>query len=103
MFSKPVLTDGSGLFQMTLISHCLPSLLPKPTLILAKSSTSDPYKWGFLFRRKSVQHLITLTLAELRAFHALTRNNYTAECRPFVRNPSSYNNHKLISTSGCKF
>ena len=44
----------SGLFQMTLISHCLTSLLPKPTLILAKSLTSDPYNQGFLFRRKSV-------------------------------------------------
>ena len=47
--------DGrSGLFQTTLISHCLTSLLPKPTLILAKSLTSDPYNRGFLFRRKSV-------------------------------------------------
>ena len=47
--------DGrSGLFQTTLISHCLTSLLPKPTLILAKSLTSDPYNRGILFRRKSV-------------------------------------------------
>ena len=51
--------DGrSGLFQTTLISHCLTSLLPKPTLILAKSLTSDPYNRGFLFRRKSVVLLI---------------------------------------------
>ena len=44
----------SGPFQTTLISHCLTSLLPKPTLILAKSLTSDPYNWGPLKRRKSV-------------------------------------------------
>ena len=47
--------DGhSGLFQTTLISQFLTSLLPKLTLILTKSLTSDPYNRGFLFRRKSV-------------------------------------------------
>ena len=47
--------DGrSGLFQTTLISHCLTSLLLKLTLILAKSLTSDPYNRGPLFWRKSV-------------------------------------------------
>ena len=49
--------DGhSGLFQTTLISHCLTSRLPKPTLILAKSLTSESCNRGFLFRRKSVCH-----------------------------------------------
>ena len=55
---KPVFKtsfDGhSGLFQTTLISQFLTSLLPKLTLILTKSLTSDPYNRGFLFRRKSV-------------------------------------------------
>ena len=47
--------DGhSGLFQTTLISQFLTSLLPKLTLILTKSLTSDPYNRRFLFRRKSV-------------------------------------------------
>ena len=47
--------DGrSVLFQTSLILYGLTSLLLKPTLILAKSLTSDPYSMGPLFWRKSV-------------------------------------------------